>query len=101
MPARASWLNRLPELPAETSAAVPTPIGNATASGRIIVVSAVHVGGTDSPPIVFASARAADTADPPARFVITGKRVGGTGAYPGQVCVPAQPLTMPSVWKPV
>jgi hypothetical protein len=39
MPASAIWLNRLPALPAEASAAAAVAAGNATASGRIIVVS--------------------------------------------------------------
>ena len=94
--------NKLPVLPEEASAAAPTVVaGNASAAGRIAGAAEVQPGGTDKPPTVFAWPRPADTADPPARFVITGKGVGGTGAVPGQVCIPAQPLTISSVWKPV
>ena len=73
--------NRLPELPEEACAAAPTLVaGNASAAGRTAGAAAVQVGGTDKPPTMFAWPRPAVAADPPARLVITGKGVGGTGA---------------------
>ena len=48
--------------------------------------------------VYSASPMPAETGEP--RFVITGNGDGGTGADPGHVSMPAQPLTMSSVWIP-
>jgi hypothetical protein len=73
--------------------------GNATALRRISGAAEAQAIGTDILPIVFAVPMPAETGEP--RSVMTGNGDGGAGAVPGQDWIPAQPLTMSSVWKPV
>ena len=98
MPARAIWLNTLPAL-APVSAAATLAAGNTTARGRISGAAIAQAVGTDILPTTFAVPMPAETGEP--RFVITGNGDGGTGPVPGHGSIPAQPLTMSSVWRPV
>lgn len=102
--ASAMSLNVLPEPTPSAPVAVALVAGNANATGRTAGVAAVQVGGTDSAPTVFAWPSPADTDDADTvepRFVIVGNGVDGTGAVPGQGCIPAQPARIPSVCNPV